>query len=62
MTFSILSYNNYMKEATNIELIVGVLSLFIFFYRMVVIMFPLMQEGIKERNYGKVMNSLTLLV
>ena len=51
-----------MKGATNIELIVGLLSLLIFFYRMVVIMFPMMQEGFKEKNYGKVMNSLTLLI
>ena len=51
-----------MKEATNIELIVGVVSLLIFFYRIVAIMFPMMQDGLKEKNYGKIMKSLTLLI
>ena len=51
-----------MKQATNTELIIGLLSVFIFIYRMIVIMMPMMKEGIKEKNYGKIMNSLTLLV
>ncbi len=51
-----------MKDATHLELLVGILSVLIFIYRFVIVMIPMMQEGIKERNYGKVMNSLTLLV
>ena len=51
-----------MKQATNTELIIGLLSVFIFVYRMIVIMMPMMKEGIKEKNYSKIMNSLTLLV
>ena len=51
-----------MKDASNIELIIGMLSVIIFIYRMVAVMFPMMQEGFREKNYGKIMNSLTLLV
>ena len=51
-----------MKQATNTELIIGLLSVLIFVYRMIVIMMPMMKEGIKEKNYSKIMNSLTLLV
>ena len=38
-----------MKQATNTELIIGLLSVFIFVYRMIVIMMPMMKEGIKEK-------------
>lgn len=51
-----------MKEVTNIELIIGLLSVIVFIYRMVVVMIPMMQEGFREKNYGKIMNSLTMLV
>ena len=45
-----------MKQATNTELIIGLLSVLIFVYRMIVIMMPMMKEGIKEKNYGKIMS------
>ena len=51
-----------MKSATSVEILIGMLSLVIFIYRLIVVMFPMFQDGIKERNYGKMMNSLTLLV
>lgn len=50
------------KNPTLTELIVGLLSLIIFIYRIIVIMLPMLKEGIKEKNQGKIFNSLTLLV
>ena len=45
-----------------LETIVGILSVFIFLYRAVVLMFPMMSEAINKRDTRKLMNSLTLLV
>jgi len=49
-------------EFGKLELFVGFVSLFIFFYRFVVLMIPMFMKSLKEKNYGQVLNSLTLLV
>lgn len=49
-------------QATNLELFVGIISIFIFFYRLFILMIPMFTKALKERNYGQVLNSLTLLV
>lgn len=51
-----------MKDATLLQLIMGLFSIIVFLYRAVVLMIPMIQEGIKERQYGKIMNGLTMLV
>ena len=50
------------KQPAIHELIIGILSVFIFIYRTIVIMLPMLNSGIKEKNYTKVVNSFTLLV
>ena len=45
-----------------LQTIVGILSVFIFLYRAIVLMFPMMNEAIKKKDTNKFMNSLTLLV
>tara|TARA_B100001989_G_C24126936_1_gene263662 strand:+ start:298 stop:486 length:189 start_codon:yes stop_codon:yes gene_type:complete len=51
-----------MKDFTLIELIIGLASLFIFLYRTVVLMIPMFLEAYKEKDYGHMLKSLTLLV
>lgn len=51
-----------MKDASSIEILVGILSVIIFLYRLIVIMVPMAHDGFREKNYSKIMNSLTLLV
>lgn len=52
-----------MYKTPNIyEFIIGILSVIIFIYRIIVIMLPMLKTGIKEKNYTKVLNSFTLLV
>ena len=49
-------------EVTKLELFVGIISIFIFFYRFIILMVPMFMKSIKEKNYGQALNSLTLLV
>tara|TARA_B100000282_G_C31337132_1_gene311647 strand:- start:344 stop:496 length:153 start_codon:yes stop_codon:yes gene_type:complete len=49
-------------EVSKIELFVGLVSLFIFFYRLIIVMIPMFMKSLKEKDYGQVLNSLTLLV
>ena len=49
-------------HSIKLELFVGIISLFIFFYRLTILMIPMFMKSLKERNYGQVLNSLTLLV
>jgi hypothetical protein len=49
-------------QPSKVELLVGLISIVIFFYRMFVVMFPLLIKSIKEKDYGNALNSLTLLV
>tara|TARA_X000000368_G_C22796328_1_gene608204 strand:+ start:512 stop:667 length:156 start_codon:yes stop_codon:yes gene_type:complete len=51
-----------MKDFTLIELMIGLASLFIFLYRTMVLMIPMFMESYKEKNYGHMLKSLTLLV
>lgn len=51
-----------MKDFTLTQLIIGLASLCIFFYRITVLMIPMFMESYKEKNYGHMLNSLTLLV
>lgn len=49
-------------EVSKLEIFVGLVSLFIFSYRLVILMIPMFIKSFKEKNYGQVLNSLTLLV
>lgn len=49
-------------EVSKLELFVGLVSLFIFLYRLVILMIPMFIKSFKEKNYSQVLNSLTLLV
>ena len=51
-----------MKDFTLTQLIIGLASLCIFFYRTMVLMIPMFMESYKEKNYGDMLKSLTLLV
>jgi len=51
-----------MEDFSTSELIVGLASLFIFFYRMVVIMYPMLKDAIKRRDPGDALQAFTLLV
>tara|TARA_Y100000389_G_C17246850_1_gene406034 strand:+ start:296 stop:460 length:165 start_codon:yes stop_codon:yes gene_type:complete len=44
------------------ETIIGILSMFIFIYRSIVLMYPMMKQAIREQDIGQFMKSLTLLV
>lgn len=44
------------------ELIIGLASLFIFFYRIVVVMFPMMKDAWEKKDLGDGLKALTLLV
>ncbi len=50
------------KNPNLLETLVGIFSIFIFVYRLIVLMYPMMAEGIKQQNYTKIFNSLTMLV
>jgi len=50
------------KQPALYELIIGLLSVIIFIYRLIVIMVPMFNSGLKEKNYTKVLNSFTLLI
>tara|TARA_Y100001970_G_scaffold32900_1_gene40799 strand:+ start:2055 stop:2207 length:153 start_codon:yes stop_codon:yes gene_type:complete len=44
------------------ELVIGLASLFIFFYRMVIVMFPMMKDAWEKKDLGDGLKALTLLV
>jgi len=44
------------------ELAIGLASLFIFFYRMIMVMFPMMKEAWEKKDFGEGLKALTLLV
>ncbi len=44
------------------ELIIGLASLFIFFYRMTMVMFPMMKDAWEKKDLGDGLKALTLLV
>lgn len=50
------------KSPTILETMVAVFSIFVFVYRLIVLMFPMFIEGVKQQNYTKIFNSLTMLV
>lgn len=45
-----------------LETIIAIFSVIVFIYRLVVLMYPMLLSGIRENNYSKIFNSLTLLV
>ena len=47
---------------TPIELFVGLASLFIFFYRIIVLMIPMLIASYEKQNLGDSLKALTLLV
>ena len=49
-----------MKE--NLAIIVGIMSVFIIFYRIIFLMIPMLLKGFKNNNLSKIMESLTLLI
>ncbi len=51
-----------LQSATNLEYIVGLFSVFVFLYRALYIMIPMMYDGFKKNNLSLVMKSLTMLV
>jgi hypothetical protein len=51
-----------MIDFSFLELIVGLASLLIFIYRIIVIMYPMMKDAIKRGNHGDMLKSLTLLI
>ena len=51
-----------IKNANLLESLVGIFSIFVFLYRLIVLMYPMLVEGIKQQNYSKIFNSLTMLV
>ena len=50
------------KPPSILETIIALLSIIVFLYRTIVLMYPMLMLGIKENNYSKIFNSLTLLV
>lgn len=50
------------KSPNLLETLVGIFSIFVFVYRLIVLMFPMFIEGVKQQNYTKIFNSLTMLV
>ena len=50
------------QDIFSIELIVGILSVIIFVYRAIVLMYPMMKQSIEKKDMRQFMNSLTLLV
>lgn len=53
----------YMDKTPNLlHLIIGFFSVFIFLYRAIVLMVPMINDGIQKNNYITVINGLTMLV
>jgi hypothetical protein len=50
------------KTPNLLHLIIGLFSVFIFLYRAIVLMVPMITDGIKKNNYVTVINGLTMLV
>ena len=50
------------KLPSVLETIIALFSIVVFVYRLVVLMYPMLLSGIKENNYSKIFNSLTMLV
>lgn len=50
------------KAPSVLETIIALFSIIVFVYRLVVLMYPMLMSGIKENNYSKIFNSLTMLV
>jgi len=46
----------------DLSYIIGLMAVFIFFYRFFVLLIPMFLKGIKDKNYKQVFNSFTLLV
>tara|TARA_B100001250_G_C19623860_1_gene710633 strand:- start:102 stop:254 length:153 start_codon:yes stop_codon:yes gene_type:complete len=44
------------------ELVIGLASLFIFFYRMVMVMYPMIKDAWIRKDVGDGLKALTLLV
>ena len=51
-----------MEDFSTTELIVGLASLFIFFYRMVVIMYPMLKDSWERKDLNHGLKALTLLI
>ena len=49
-------------DYTITELIIGLASLFIFFYRTYIVMFPMMKDAWEKKDIGDGLKALTLLV
>lgn len=45
-----------------LELIIGLLSIIVFVYRLFALMIPMFTESLKNDNYSGILKSLTLLV
>ena len=45
-----------------LSLIVGIMSIFVVFYRIIKIMIPMLLQGIKDKNIYRIMTSFTQLV
>ena len=44
------------------ELIIGLLSVIVFIYRLFALMIPMFLKSISDKNYSEMLKSLTLLV
>ena len=49
-----------MKEKT--EIVVGIMSILVVLYRIITFMMPMIKEGIKKNDLGKILASLSLIV
>lgn len=49
-----------MKDS--LAIIVGIMSIFIIFYRILFLMIPMLMSGLKTNNLTTIMESLTLLI
>ena len=58
----IIKFYYIIMNFTTSELIIGIASVFIFFYRMIVVMFPMLKDAWERKDIGDGLKSLTLLV
>lgn len=54
--------NDIPSSADTGSIIIGLMSLVVVFYRIIVLMIPMFSQAIRDRNFKQIFESLTLLV
>ena len=55
---------NYLQEldTKNLQALIGILAAIVVIYRIIFMMVPMLSEGFKDRDYAKMLKSISLIV